>query len=68
MSYELMEQFHWLPSQINKMSYREIQKIFVIRNQKSETQQNKIKTEQFKQSQQNMARGQGQTRRFTREV
>ena len=31
----LMEQFHWTPKQIGEISYKQIQKIFLIVNQKN---------------------------------
>ena len=60
-----MDEHHWLPKDIGKISYKKLQKMFIIKKQKNETAQTQANVEKFK-SQHSSSRG--QSRRFTREV
>ena len=39
---ELIEEFHWLPSDIDKIPYKKLQKLFIIRREKGAAQQTKV--------------------------
>lgn len=62
---ELMEQYHWLPTDIAKIPYRKLQKLFIIKKQKSESAQHQANIVKFKQQHSQQTRGRGQ---FKREV
>ena len=66
MAFELMEDYHLSPSEIDNLPYARIQEIFLLRRLKSEERSLQIQKEQFKSQHKNVGRGGG--RRFTREV
>jgi hypothetical protein len=36
---ELIEEYHWLPQDIRKIPYKELQKFYIIRRQKNQTKE-----------------------------
>ena len=62
----LMEAFHWTPKQISDMTYKSIQKIFLIRNQKNSV--DKIENSRRELEDQMRAVGTGKGKKFYREV
>lgn len=63
---ELMEEYHWLPQEIAKIPYKKLQKLFLIKKQKSAETQAKANINKFKQSRQSA--GSGGSRSFVREI
>jgi len=63
---ELIEEFHWLPQDIRKIPYRELQLFYIIRRQQRESiHQKKALQEQAQQSKEaGMASGRGQMKRM----
>ena len=48
--YDLMEEFHWLPWEIDRIPNKTMQKILLIRKQKNESEEHQINIDKFKQS------------------
>lgn len=70
-AYDLMDQFHWTPDQLNNIPYKTIQKILLIRNAKSNAVESKQRADEWRNSQKNrqnmMATGRGSKKSY-REV
>ena len=62
----LMEEFHWTPNQIAEIGFKDLQKINIIRSHKHAISENKSKVDSWKNT--HSSSGQGQHRRFTREI
>lgn len=62
---ELIDKHHWLPQDIAKIKYKDLQTYLLIENQKNASIQTKMNVEKFKQ--QNTS-GRGQSKRFYKEV
>ena len=65
--FELIEQYHWTYNEIQKMPYRKLQELFLIKRQKNESSQTKINIQKAKQ-QIPSSTGSGKMRKFYREV
>ena len=63
---DLMEQYHWLPHEIDRIPYKRMQEFLLIRKQKNFNIQSKVNIEKAKS--QHMSSGSGQMKKFTREV
>ncbi len=67
---ELIEAYHWLPQDIKKIPYRDLQTFYIIRRQKSQTLEERqvmaieSKAEKMKQQPKQMAKSRGQSKRI----
>lgn len=64
--WDLMESLNCSPIELDKIPYKRLQKLMLVRNQKGNTAHTKAEIEKFK-SQQHTT-GRGQSKRFYREV
>ncbi len=60
---DLMEAFNWLPQDIDKIPYKKLQKIFLVRREKNAAVQTKIALEKVK-AENAPVKGRGQTKRY----
>ena len=65
--FELIEQYHWLPHDIEKIPYKKLQKIFIIEKQKNATKNMQASVKQINRQNQ-QTNGRGQRKRSYREV
>jgi len=63
---ELIDRHHWLPCEIAKIPYKDLQIYLIIENQKQASQANRVNIEKAKQ--QNRTTSNGQMKRSYREV
>ena len=66
MAFELMEDYHFSPTEIDNMAYSRIQEIFTLRRVKSEARNLQVQKEQFRR--QHQTSGRGGSKRIIREV
>lgn len=60
-----MEEYHWTPRQISEIPYKTIQKLFLVRNQKSEAEAIQAHMRRMEADSKSRAKG---GNKFTREV
>jgi len=60
---DLMEAFNWLPQDIDKIPYKKLQKLFLVRSEKQAAIQTKIAVEQVK-ADNAPSKARGQTKRY----
>jgi len=44
----LMDEYHWLPWEIDRLPYKKLQKLLIIKKHKAAVMETKAQTEQFK--------------------
>ena len=60
---ELIEEFHWLPQDVKKIPYRDLQEFYIIRRQRRESEHQRQVLATEAQSRQTNTRGSGQMKR-----
>ena len=63
---DLIEEYHWLPQDIAKIPYRDLQRYFIIRAAKTEARHAKTQVEEYKKESQTSTSSSGQTKRVIR--
>lgn len=64
---QLIEEYHWLPQDLEKIPYKKLQTLFMYRKQKSEFSQHKANIDKFK-SQAGKGGHRGGMKKFYRDV
>lgn len=64
----MIERYHWLPKDIAEIPYRKMQDLFLIINQKEETDEIKTNTEKAKREAKQFASSKGKSKKSYREV
>ena len=65
---DLIEKYHWLPQDLDKISYKRLQEHLLIVRQRNEANQSKVQVEKSKQQNRGLSSSQGQRRRIIREI
>jgi len=62
---ELIDEFHWLPQDIRKIPYKDLQTFYIIRRQRNETISQRQALEVYKRNEEtkSVSSGRGQTKR-----
>jgi len=63
---DLMETFNWLPQDIEKIPYKKLQKIFLVRREKQVAIETKRAIEQVKSENNPVTNARGQSKRYRR--
>lgn len=63
---DLIEEYHWLPQDIAKIPYRDLQRYFIIRAAKIEARSSKRQVDAFQKEHQQPMNSRGQTKRIIR--
>lgn len=61
---DLIEEFHWLPQDIDKIPYKKLQMFFLIRREKNAARDSKRDVDENKQKQKSGTSGSGQSKRY----